>query len=124
MAKVAVLVLSDTNTREGLGRTVNAMIATKEFQDAGDQARLIFDGAGTKWVGELAKPDHRYHELFEASAARLPAPAATAPRPTAPTRTSTASRSPSWTSTSTTQACIAWSPTASRCSPSSRPVAS
>jgi hypothetical protein len=41
MAKVAVLVLSDTNTREGLGRTVNAMIATKEFQDAGDEARLI-----------------------------------------------------------------------------------
>jgi hypothetical protein len=66
MAKVAVLVLSDTNTREGLGRTVNAMIVTKEFQDAGDEARLIFDGAGTKWVGELAKPDHRYHELFEA----------------------------------------------------------
>jgi len=28
--------------------------------------RLIFDGAGTKWVGELAKPDHRYHALFEA----------------------------------------------------------
>ena len=66
MAKVAVLVLSDTSTREGLGRTVNAMIATKEFQDAGDEVRLIFDGAGTKWVGELAKPDHRYHALFEA----------------------------------------------------------
>ena len=44
MAKVAVLVLSDTSTREGLGRAVNAMIATKEFQDAGDEARLIFDG--------------------------------------------------------------------------------
>ena len=66
MAKVAVLVLSDTDTREGLGRVVNAMIATKEFQDAGDEVRLIFDGAGTKWVGELAKPDHRYHELFAA----------------------------------------------------------
>ena len=38
MAKVAVLVLSDTDTREGLGRTVNAMIATKEFKDAGDEA--------------------------------------------------------------------------------------
>lgn len=66
MAKVAVLVLSDTDTREGLGRTVNAMIATKEFKDAGDEVRLVFDGAGTKWVGELGNPDHRYHELFEA----------------------------------------------------------
>ena len=66
MAKVAVLVLVDTETREGLGRAVNAMIATKEFKDAGDEVRLIFDGAATKWVGELAKPDHRYHELFEA----------------------------------------------------------
>ena len=66
MAKVAVLVLSDTDTREGLGRVVNAMITTKEFKDAEDEVRLIFDGAGTKWVGELAKPDHRYHELFEA----------------------------------------------------------
>jgi hypothetical protein len=66
MAKVAVLVLSDADTREGLGRVVNAMIATKEFKDAEDEVRLVFDGAGTKWVGELAKPDHRYHEPFEA----------------------------------------------------------
>ena len=66
VAKVAFLVLADTQTREGLGRVVNAMIGTKEFGDAGDEARLIFDGAATKWVGELAKPDHRYHELFQA----------------------------------------------------------
>lgn len=66
MAKVALLVLADTETREDLGRAVNAMIGTKEFKEAGDEVRLIFDGAATKWVGELAKPDHRYHELFEA----------------------------------------------------------
>jgi hypothetical protein len=66
MGKDAVLVLADTETREDLGRAVNAMIATKEFKDAGDEVRLIFDGAATQWVGELAKPDHRYHELFEA----------------------------------------------------------
>jgi hypothetical protein len=66
MTKVAFLVLADTEAREGLGRVVNAMIGTKEFKDVGDEARLIFDGAATKWVGELAKPDHRYHELFEA----------------------------------------------------------
>jgi hypothetical protein len=66
MAKVAFLVLADTETREGLGRAVNAMIGTKEFTEAGDEVQLIFDGAATKWVGEFAKPDHRYHALFEA----------------------------------------------------------
>ncbi len=66
MAKVAFLVLAGTQARDGLGRVVNAMIGTKEFKQAGDEVRLIFDGAATAWVGELAKPDHRYHELFEA----------------------------------------------------------
>jgi hypothetical protein len=121
MAKVAVLVLADTETREDLGRAVNAMIATKEFKDAGDEVRLIFEGAATEWVGELAKPDHRYHELVEAIHDPVAVRAATARRPTAPNRTSTASRSPCWTRTSITRACVGWWPRASRCSPSSRP---
>lgn len=121
MTKVAFVVLADTETREGLGRTVNAMIGTKEFKDAGDEVRLIFDGAATKWVGELAKPDHRYHELFEAVRDRVAVLAATARRPTAPNRTSTASRSPRWTRTSITRSCVGWWPRASRSSPSSRP---
>ncbi len=25
---------------------------------------MIFDGAGTKWVGELSRTDHKYHGLF------------------------------------------------------------
>jgi hypothetical protein len=66
VAKVAFLVLAGTQAREGLGRVVNAMIGTKELKEGGDDVRLIFDGAGTQWVGELAKPDHRYHELFQA----------------------------------------------------------
>jgi hypothetical protein len=33
MATVAFLVLAGTQTREGLGRVVNAMIGTKEFKD-------------------------------------------------------------------------------------------
>jgi hypothetical protein len=27
---------------------------------------LVFDGAGTKWIGELARADHRLHRSFEA----------------------------------------------------------
>jgi hypothetical protein len=29
-------------------------------------SRLIFDGAGTKWVSELSKPSHRAHPLYSA----------------------------------------------------------
>ncbi len=66
MPKAAVLVLADTETHEDLGRAVNALIAAREFKDSGDEVRVIFDGAGTKWVKELAQPDHRAHPLYEA----------------------------------------------------------
>ncbi|OGT62691.1 MAG: hypothetical protein A3E85_00370 [Gammaproteobacteria bacterium RIFCSPHIGHO2_12_FULL_45_12] len=66
VVKIAVVILSDTETPEDLGRVVNALVAVKEFQDAKDEVTLIFDGAGTKWIGELAKPTHAYHSLFEA----------------------------------------------------------
>lgn len=65
MAKVAMLVLADTETHGDLGRVVNAMIATKEFKEAGDEVRLIFDGAGTKWPGVLADTQHKSHGLYE-----------------------------------------------------------
>lgn len=81
------------------------MIGTEEFKQAGDEVRLIFDGAATAWVGELAKPDHRYHELFQAVRDRVAGRAATARGPTAPRRTSNARRWRCWRSTSTTRAC-------------------
>ena len=63
--KVAVVVLADDETHEGLGRVVNAMVAVREFKDAGDDVKLIFDGGGTVWPGTLAKEDHRAHQLWE-----------------------------------------------------------
>ena len=66
MAKVAIVVLAGTETHEGLGRVVNALEAVKEFKDGGHDVKLIFDGAGTEWVPELAKPDHRVHPLYRA----------------------------------------------------------
>ena len=65
MAKAASIVFADTDTREGLGRVVNALTTAKEFKEAGDEAVVIFDGAGTKWVAELSREDHKYHGLFE-----------------------------------------------------------
>ena len=66
MEKVAIVVLADTETHEALGRMVNALEAVKEFKEAGDEVRLIFDGAGVKWVTELSKPEHRLRALFAA----------------------------------------------------------
>lgn len=63
--KTAIVVLADIETLEGLGRIANALTATQEFKEAGDDVRLIFDGAGVRWVGELAKSDHKYHNEFE-----------------------------------------------------------
>lgn len=66
MIKVAIVVLADTGTHEGLGRVANALAAVKEFKGSGDEVRLIFDGAGAKWIPELAKPDHMAHDLYAA----------------------------------------------------------
>lgn len=65
MTKAALFVLADTDTHEALGRVANALITAKEFSESGDDVTVVFDGAGTKWVGELADPDHKYHEAFE-----------------------------------------------------------
>ncbi len=66
MAKVAIVVLADTESHGDLGRVVNALEAVKEFKEAKDDVQLIFDGAGVKWVVELSKPDHKLNGLFEA----------------------------------------------------------
>ncbi len=66
MTKIAVVVLADTDTHGDLGRAVNALLTVREAKDAGDEVRLIFDGAGTKWIGELADPEHRSHRHYEA----------------------------------------------------------
>ena len=68
MLKVAIVILADTETHEALGRAVNAMEAVKEFKQAGDDVQLIFDGAATKWIGELTNAEHPYHELYQSIA--------------------------------------------------------
>lgn len=65
MSKAAAVVFADTETHGDLARAVNALETVKEFQDAGDDIVLIFDGAGTRWIGEFAKSDHRSHRLYE-----------------------------------------------------------
>ncbi|RME09637.1 MAG: hypothetical protein D6802_11520 [Ardenticatenia bacterium] len=65
MLKLAVIVLADTETHADLGRVVNAMEVVRECLEKGDDVRLIFDGAGTRWVPALAAPQHKRHALFQ-----------------------------------------------------------
>ncbi len=48
-----------------MARTANALEAVKAFKEAKGEVKLIFDGAGTKWLCELSEPDHPLHGLFE-----------------------------------------------------------
>lgn len=65
MQKVAIVILADTTPADGLGRVVNALMAAKEFKDANDTVEIIFTGAGTKWINELAKPEHMLHGVYK-----------------------------------------------------------
>lgn len=66
--KAAIVVLSDpkSNTEEALGRVFNALASAYDFKHNGDEVTVLFQGAGTRWIGELTKIDHPAHDLFEA----------------------------------------------------------
>jgi hypothetical protein len=64
--KIAIILLADTTTPGDMGRMANAFTTAREFAEAGDEVRFIFDGAGVKWVGELVNPEHKYHKLLAA----------------------------------------------------------
>jgi len=67
MEKIAIIVLANEGTDEGLGRVFNALTAAREAKEAGDTVELVFTGAGTRWVEPLNKKDHTLHELFAAT---------------------------------------------------------
>jgi len=66
--KVTIIILSDPKhgSEEALGRVFNGLAAGYDFKQAGDDVSIVFQGAGTRWIGELTKKDHPAHELFEA----------------------------------------------------------
>lgn len=65
MTKAALVVLAATDSHADLGRVFNALVAAKEFEQAGDEVSLIFDGAGTKWPGVLADSQHTAHQTYQ-----------------------------------------------------------
>jgi len=63
--KAAVILFADTDRPEGMGRMANALTTALEFKQSSDEIVVIFDGAGVKWVPELAGEGHKYHGLLE-----------------------------------------------------------
>ena len=65
--KAAIVVLSDpkTGSEDALGRVFNALAAAYDFKQLGDDVTILFQGAGTRWIGELSKTEHPAHALFE-----------------------------------------------------------
>jgi len=66
--KAAILVLSDPNhgQEEALGRVFNALATAFDYQQSGAEVKVMFNGTGTRWIAELAKPENPVHALFEA----------------------------------------------------------
>ncbi len=66
--KAAIVILSDPSagTEEALGRLFNALASAYDFKQNGDDVILLFQGTGTRWIGEVSKVEHPAHDLFEA----------------------------------------------------------
>lgn len=68
MSKTAIVILSDprTGSEEALGRLFNAMFVAYELKEKRQEVVLLFQGAGTRWIAEIARPEHPAHALYEA----------------------------------------------------------
>jgi DsrE/DsrF-like family len=67
MNKTAIVVFSDpkTGSEEALGRVFNGLAAAFDFKEAGEEVKIIFQGAGTRWPETLQKEDHMLHTLYK-----------------------------------------------------------
>ena len=66
--KAAIIILSDPRSKseESTGRLFNALASAYDFKRNGNDVTVLFQGAGTRWIGDLGKAEHPMHELFEA----------------------------------------------------------
>jgi hypothetical protein len=56
-AKILVILQAGTASHEGMARALHAILYTKELKESGYTVSLMFDGAGTEWIGELSNPE-------------------------------------------------------------------
>lgn len=63
--KVAVVILADIEDEADQARMVNAMGTVQECLEAGDDVRVLFDGAGTQWPLLLQGRAHPMSDVWE-----------------------------------------------------------
>lgn len=66
MHKTAIVIFADIDTTEAMGKVSNAFMLALESAEKGDDLKIIFEGAGTKWIGELENKEHKLHPLYSA----------------------------------------------------------
>src|SRR5690348_14438353 len=70
--KTAIVVLSDPKGGdEALGRLFNALAAAYDFDARGEEVKVLFQGAGTRWTELLGAKEHPAHALYEAVADKV-----------------------------------------------------
>ncbi len=53
--RIAIILLAEDQSHADEARLTNALGLAKEANEAGDEFRLIFDGAGTVWVPKIGR---------------------------------------------------------------------
>lgn len=65
--KHAIVILSDPKGgEEALGRAFNALAFAADAQRSGDEVKVLFAGAGTRWPAELTRLGHPAAGLYQA----------------------------------------------------------
>jgi hypothetical protein len=65
--KIAIIILSDPKGGdEALGRVFNGLAVAQESLQRNDEVEIVFNGAGTRWPGELSKVSHPANALYNA----------------------------------------------------------
>ncbi|MBI4595114.1 MAG: DsrE family protein [Candidatus Tectomicrobia bacterium] len=64
MSKTAIFLLSGVQDFHHAA-AFHALTYAHDLKTANIDVKLVFDGAGTGWITEWAKPESRLHQLFE-----------------------------------------------------------
>lgn len=70
MSRTLVVIFSDpaAGGDDALGRLFNALFLAFEMKEKNQHVELLFQGAGSRWPGEIVKPNHPAHALYQAVA--------------------------------------------------------
>jgi hypothetical protein len=63
MKKFAIFVHAGEN--EG-AQALHGLLYAQELHEAGHEVRVIFDGAGTAWIGRFEDPSSKYNPIYKA----------------------------------------------------------